>query len=354
MIFALFICLSCQNTNAQSIVKKETDVQSDGLIGKVKQVTGSSYNATDKFGEIVQGTRTSNDNYLVKYNDKGFQVENIQYWYNRNGDFTKYASEFKYKNILNKNVIEILDVYNGDALDSKTIAKYDDNGNQIEVNRYKADGTLNVKVKCQFDDRGNKIEENTYNSDGSLSKKVISKYDTKNNIIEEDSEDHSGDQSVTTVTFKYDIKGNIIEKRIQFKNFANMRDGNIHRASTVSLYTYKYNDKNKEIESNSYQSQDVNDNFTSAAPNKRISKYDISGKLVETKAYNPDGSLTTTILYKYDEKGNKTEENYLNADGKNRKITTQYVYDSMGNWIKKIEIDQDVPNYIKIREIEYY
>ena len=71
--------------------------------------------------------------------------------------------------------------------------------------------------------------------------------------------------------------------------------------------------------------------------------------------YNSDGSLRSKDTYKYDEKGNKIEENMYNSDGSLRsKYTYKYEFDKQGNWIKKIEFKDGIPEYILERQYEYY
>jgi hypothetical protein len=55
--------------------------------------------------------------------------------------------------------------------------------------------------------------------------------------------------------------------------------------------------------------------------------------------------------YKYDEKGNKIEENHYEPS---TLYNIQYVYDKNGNWIKSTFSNNGVATSISIREIEYY
>lgn len=80
---------------------------------------------------------------------------------------------------------------------------FNNNGNEIEGNDYKADGSLSFKYIYKYDDKGNKIERNYYKADGSLEDKYIWKYDDKGNMLEENyygADDKTGGRS----TFKYD------------------------------------------------------------------------------------------------------------------------------------------------------
>ncbi len=201
---------SCQNSK-----KEETDFESDGLKGNVSQLTQNTYEAIEKFGEIIQGkgidfsySHRPFDHFLKKYNVKGNLIE----W----------------------------KLYNSDgSLKRKETYKYDDKGNLIKSNEYNSDGSFDKKCIYKHDDKGKKIEKNCYNLDGSLDYKYIYKYDDKGNGIE--SNEYNSDGSLKgKVGYKYDDKGNNIE--------INM---------VVSKFTYKYDDKGILIERNDYNSDGI-------------------------------------------------------------------------------------------------
>jgi hypothetical protein len=88
---------------------------------------------------------------------------------------------------------------------SKNTYKYDEKGNNIEDNLYKADGSLPWKHTFKYDVKGNKIEEIIYNaSNGSLSSKNTYKYDEKGNNIERNTYDGDGSLRVKN-TYKYEF-----------------------------------------------------------------------------------------------------------------------------------------------------
>ncbi len=69
-------------------------------------------------------------------------------------------------------MIESKHYINGFFLDSKTIKKYDDNGNRIEYKQYSSDGSLGIEIIRKYDDNGNIIES----KDSSLNSIFIHKY----------------------------------------------------------------------------------------------------------------------------------------------------------------------------------
>ena len=84
-------------------------------------------------------------------------------------------------------------------------------------------------------------------------------------------------------------------------------------------------------------------------------KYNEKGNQVESNRYNSDGSLIGKRTYKYDEKGNKIESNWYNSDGSlDSKTTRKYEFDKQGNWLMRIDSEDEIPNFILEREYEYY
>ena len=54
----------------------------------------------------------------------------------------------------------------------------------IESTSYKGDGSLDSKSLYKYDSQGNEIELAEYDSNGSLSSKELYKYDSQGNMIE--------------------------------------------------------------------------------------------------------------------------------------------------------------------------
>lgn len=73
------------------------------------------------------------------------------------------------------------------------------------------------------------------------------------------------------------------------------------------------------------------------------------GKRERNYSWNRD------LQRKYDEKGNKIESNEYNSDGSlYSKWTYKYEFDKQGNWIKRIDFKDEIPEFILEREYEYY
>jgi hypothetical protein len=102
--------------------------------------------------------------------------------------------------------------------------------------------------------------------------------------------------------------------------------GEIEKGSFYFKDTYKYDEKGNKIESNFYDAD-------GSLSHKVTSKYDEKRNEIEVNGYYADGSLFYKDTYKYDEKGNKIERNSYYADGSlSHKVT--YKYDEKGYMIE--------------------
>lgn len=131
--------------------------------------------------------------------------------------------------------------------------------------------------------------------------------------------------------------------RINFKGKTRDISGNIEGKST-----YKYDDKGNKIEENWY-------NPDCSFNDKSTYKYDDKGNEIEWNSYNADGSLDNKYTYQYDDMGNQIEWNRYKADGiLYSKGTYEYEFDNIVNWIKKAEFNNDMPYEITERELTYF
>ena len=260
ILFVALIAQSCSNE------KIENDWTADNLQGKVMSHSEYIYIAKERFGNIEKGER------ILSRVFRGF-IEYI----------------------------------------GSNQRKYAENGNKIEENWYKLDGSLDKKKTYKYAENGNRTEENSYEADGSLS----SKY---------------GD--APTKTYKYDEKGNKIETNIY------RSDGSFRNRDK-----YKYDEKGYKIE-RYYSNSDGRVVLVST------SKYDKKGNKIEC---NGCGWEAEDETYKYDEKGNIIEYKGIFDNGFLLfKKSYEYEFDKRGNWIKQIEFLDGIPTYILERQYEYY
>lgn len=272
----------------------------ENLKGKVKSLTETTYNATEKFGEAEKISIASKKTFM--YNSSAKLVK-LQL---KDNSFI----DFKYNNSTG-NTVEKNNYDSNGNLESRTKYNYD-KANLVEENKYKSDGSLNFKTKYKYNDNGKLIEVVKYNSDGSRNEKVTLMYNLMGHEIENIYYNSSGSIE-RKYSFKYDKLGNLVEEK---------------EGAVGSL------------------------NMDYASSTKK--KYDAAGRVIEIKLEN-SGLNDHTEKFKYDEEGNIKEVDLYKFDGTYwTKFINIYNYDQNGNWISKIEIRNDKPKYIIERVIEYY
>ena len=184
----------CQNSPA----KVKNGWETDDLKGKVKSYRESFYDsAEDRFGEIQKANLLQKK--TNKYDDKGNQIE--ENYYKADGSLN-YKETYKYAK---GNLIETNYYSANGSFDGKYINKYDDKDNRIEANNYSANGSLDHKYIMKYDAKGNQIQQNRYKADGSLDYKETYKYefDGKGNWIKR-------------ITFKNQIPKSIYEREYEY------------------------------------------------------------------------------------------------------------------------------------------
>jgi len=189
-------------------------------------------------------------------------------------------------------------------IDSKTKIEsyaFDYYGNIIEYISYciRPALTINEKKQCRYNSEGNMTEFIVYKSDGSILYKNTYKYDDRNNEIERD----------------YYCCG--------------------ISTPSITKHEYIYNEKNQEVEHVEYSVNTEPKDYT-----KHKFTYDNVGNVIEEKEYSYDGSISRKIKYKYNDNRKIIEETFL--DDKDIFMDKRtYDYDAKGNlinekWINKI------------------
>ncbi len=276
----LFCIYSCTK------LKKDNYCTENNMKGHVKSITENNFKAISRFGTIEKGDKVCNDSESI--------------------DDTYICFQFLFD--LNGNIIELNRFKSDGTLDSKSTYKYDEKGNNIEENYFETDGSLNTKWINQYDNKDNIVSKYEYNLVGTIHSKERYKYDEKGNLIETYTRYPDSPKEFDRENYKYDEKGNIIE-----------------------IYGIGYSSLIGEGES------------------KRNYKYDEKGNIIEENYY---GNVTS---YKYNSKNDLTEINEYNSYGKlSNNLIFKYEYDKIGNWIKKITFLNKIPKYVTERHIEYY
>jgi len=211
------------------------------------------------------------------------------------------------------------------------------------------------QIEFYFNEQGyitEKTERNFKTSGYSFSsyKKETLKYNQQNNIVEKYIYNDVLGETTSIITYQYDENENLIEEkqsdengklwsRSIFKYDKNNNQIEYERYNYFSdeelsyKYVYKYDEKGNKTEENIYNSD-------GELESKSIYKYDNRGNKIEENNYSSNGKLEEKFIYKYDNKGNKTEENKYNSIGE-LEYKSIYKYDSKGNKIEAKSYNSD-------------
>ncbi len=319
----LFLAIGCNNSN-----EFKNDLERRNLKGKVKTLKWTPYEAVEKFGEVTKGKNSTGwftKSYFDTYNEIGKRIERQDL--RSSGDLSK-KTVYKY-NTLNK--IEEVNTYNSAGkLDKKTKYTYDENGNQIAKTEYDSDGILISKEVYEYYENGNQKEVQYINSHGEEDEKTIFKNDSKNNLIDLSS---------------YDLTGNLIKRMVSEYN------------DQGDLIEVKHFNSDKKIEQRIVLDFDDNSNhaklkvYYSAGDSTIITDYYFISDFYYKQMKNGDFSLFN--LGNEERDVSKILIKFVN-DGIEVQATYDYKYDKRGNWIERIEYENNVPREFVEREITYY
>lgn len=251
--------------------QKKTDWELMGLKGKVKSIRDTEYNMGETEGE--NKTR----HYQFLFNNKGYKTQESM----READQTQFTTTFKY------------------------------------------------------DKSNNLIDESSRLVRSTSSRKY--KYDTKNNTVTVNYYVANGVQITKTVQ-KYDANGNMTERHVE-----NLQDKGQNKV--IESYWYAYDGNNRLIEEKQQMGSSI----------KKIEfKYDENGNRTEQNDFDTEGLPTYWYKYKYDDKGNLVEEVSAFRGYEKDTTTYMYMYDDKGNWTEKREQIGGITQHLTIREISYY
>ena len=292
------IFISCNKENLKKT--EQNDAEKYGLKGNVKTFEVKMFNATEKFGETVK--LELRDWSILTFNNSGNIIEKKALY--ENGKISA-MTKFKY----NKENIIIEETFVCGGRSDLIKYSYGKNGRDVEFTHY-TNGEIAIKQTNKFDRKNNLIERKVYEYDGILRNKILSKMNEQNLEFEEEEYFFNGTSCIFTgkKTNEYDENGNLIEEKKYDKK------GNIE-----FVCKYVYDDKNNEIEN-------------------IFSKDNIITKKTQT----------------LDEFGNCIESIEYSNDIPKKKFKNNLIYDKKGNWIKNINIKDEIVNGIVERRIEYF
>ena len=183
------------------------------------------------------------------------------------------------------------------------------------------------KVPIKYDYRNRTATQIYKNKPGSPAMEIICEFDPLKNMISQTLK--MGDQ---TITEKYKLTYNDKWQVVEEKRTYIMSDKESEN-SPNSLYIYKYNEKGYVIE-----------------------------QIVKEPNSLGDWELKSIINYQYNDRGNVSDKIELEIQTENnrqeKKYRYEYTYDTIGNYIKKVEYlisdSEEEVTYTEEREIKYY
>ena len=292
---------------------------------------------TFQFSEKSE-TETKYDDYsetktTYKYNKDGFLTEIIEY-----DSLDNLENKKVYEYNENGKTLSISEITGSGKLTSKSTYTYDSN-NLLIHEKNTGDSTYsNYEYTYEYDDKGNKVLENYYDEDGELSSAYKYEYDDEGNIIKKAEYDDEGELR-RTYEYTYDDNGNKTELKYYTGYGYGQYDGDYK-------IIYEYDKNGYLIKETKY----VAESYGDKCEYEHIFKYDKNGNItysendgsyffacLENLNISEDQKLS--IKYKYDKKGNLTEEVW--SAGKDKIYRYKYQYDTDNNLISKKEYDSE-------------
>ena len=270
----------------------------------------------------------------LQNNADGTPLQNTYYEYFSDGKIRCYethsfsGSEIKIKNAYyqyDENGKILVETEKYEYGESKTVYKYDANGQKIEVKAIDINGK-EQKTVYEYDENGNKTLEMEYNQSNELTEKRIWEYDASGNTVFFELSGRSNGELVVKSRTRstYDANGKKILSVIYDK------DDNVREKTE-----YAYDDHGNEILMAKY---DRNGNVL----DKTERKFDDDSRLIYMIAYYETYKSWTFAreIVEYDSKGRETlSEIYVRIDGGEEYLRNKitYEYDKYGNTILKTE-----------------
>ena len=196
---------------------------------------------------------------------------------------------------------------------AKSVFKYDDNGNRIELTNYKPDGKIGSTVKSTYDESGKLIREQNILADGTVDMTSEIRTDAKGNRIEQKNTRAGSTSPLFNFThyFKYDEKGQLVERTAL-------------RANGSVFFKYNFS-------------------------------YDNNGNKTEWVQAGSDSTVVGKVIYKYDDKNNLIEEvTYGKGSNPTAVYTYTYEFDKNGNWRRQTKLENGKAIEIRERNISYH
>jgi len=328
-IFYRFIILLCIISNSVIGQNKNLELEIDQFkfTGNVKSDKEYVFQLRDSFGKYTEETNINQKPFTLVYDrNKNLIMKMIS---GQGSDFFyKYDKEnnlmeiniYNSQNGGDESLIEMIKTpywdtisyerhYTRNNFDGKFKFKYNTNNNLLEQDHYNSSGILNFKLTYSYNTNGKVSNIQNYGNEFSIAYLDQYVYDNRGNLL-------SYIQENGKTVYTYDLNGSLIKESIYEYSYANPTHLRKLRLSKENFY------KNKSL----------------------IKKVEFSEtQLVE---------LNESDDYLYDEHRNEISHKVKNGS-ENYILTSKYVYDGVGNWIKRTNYKNGTPQDGIKREIIY-
>lgn len=216
----------------------------------------------------------------------------------------------------------------GDLAEARTVYTYN-NKSQLKREEFYYSSRLYSTREYDYDEKSRlKAEIYKVLPDG-VTKKKIYKYDNDRLVEIKEIED---EKLISGKAYYYDRK-----KYIQILLDLERQDkGQVACFITLDAQNYKIKEEF----------------FYSKDKSRIIQNYNTNGKIDNGKVYSSNGSFNHNRNIEYNKYGDMVEMIDHYKDSIHKEVF-QYIYDSKGNWVKRIMFQNDEPLKIVTREIEY-
>ncbi len=203
--------------------------------------------------------------------------------------------------------------------------EYDANGRPTLIAWYDHFGDLSRKTITRYDDKGNAIElRHVFFPDTTEAEIHQFKYDAAGRWTEKIETD-SKNTSFRKTLRRYDSDGNLIEEAT-YDNLGRLVDNSVEIAKMVMEYREK-----RKIRERAYNHANVL---------RTDVRYNDFGQVVERAQYASDGTLLEIKRSQYDAFGNLIEERFFTHDSKQKEIPVETRRYEKGKLIQKIRYDK--------------
>jgi YD repeat-containing protein len=202
---------------------------------------------------------------------------------------------------------------NADQEFLESVIELDPSANVLVESKFDSEGELEEKNTFAYESHGKVIEHVLLYAVEDVTEKRVMKRDEKGRLLEEIK--YYGDDSGERTTYVYDEKDNLIERK-QYDEEGNFQ--------THEIFTY---DENASLLEHKKLNKDnvIEEHRSFLHPDKLT--------IVENE-FNPDGSLATKTLFKFDDEGKELTAVQTTSDGKLVSAVAT-IYDEKNNVIER-------------------